>query len=336
VSYYTETINYSTRYKSRSKKSILIPVKKTTGIIFSVIKPAFSILSFALLLVIIPPTFASSYPVTPGNEAWRQLEQAETAFENGDLSKALVLAENARKIRRITSEWSENKLIAAYKPIIVQNQGTDLAVLRKIFLERENKNAIEIIDYSLTLHSAQYYDSNIKNVIDFWHDSANYPEADVITAAVYRQEGEYDLSRQYLENAWKYRDILDIPEQKYDILYDLAETAFSLNNNDLYEKSLLLILADDKDFSGMDQNKNRLSNGFVRSIKKGMSSDKLFLLYRHDSHFSLSALFKLAEYYQSVNQNDKALECSAFGCLTAATAMNNTLKNIKIPIHSPP
>jgi hypothetical protein len=273
--------------------------------------------------------FASTYPIVPGKEAWRQLEQAETAFENGELDKALILAENSRETRRISSEWSENKLIAAYKPIVVQREGTDLNTLRKIFEERQDKNAVEIIDYSLTLHPAEYYNFNIKNVITYWHNSSNYPEADIITAAVYRQEGEYDLSQHYLENAWKYRDLLDIPEQKYDILYDLADTAFLLKDNELYEKSLLLILSDDKDFSGTEKNQNRLSSGFVRAIKKGTGSDKLFILYRHDSPFGLSAMIKLSDYYQAVGQNDRALECSAFGCLTAITAMNNSLKQYK-------
>lgn len=329
MSYYSESINYSTRYKSHQKKSILVPAKKKVGTFFSIFKPAFSIISIAVLMMLVTPLFAvTTYPIKAGNEAWRALEKAELAYDNGNLGDALKYAKEAREIKRIGSEWCETKLINSCKPLVVQQKGVDINVLYNFFVEREDFEAVSILDRSLALHSIDYYNSDITEVISFWQKSSHYPETDVVIAMVYRDEGEYDLSKLYLENAWEYRELLYIPEEKYDILYNLAKTALLLKDNDLYEKTQLLILADDNDFSGLsdERTKNCLSSGIVRSIKKNMDSEKIFMLYRHSNKNGLDAMFNLSKYYQEYNENDKALECAAFGCVTAITLINNSVK----------
>ncbi|OJF77665.1 MAG: hypothetical protein BKP49_01420 [Treponema sp. CETP13] len=329
MSYYTESINYSTRYKSRQKESIMVPAKKTVGTFFSIIKPAFSVMSIALLFMIVTPMFATTtYPIKEGHEAWRSLEKAELAYDNGNLGEALKYAKEAREIRRVGSEWCETKLINSYKPLVVQQKGVDINVLYKVFLEREDLDAVDILDRSLALHSIDFYNSDITQVISFWQKSSHYPETDIVLAKVYRDEGEYDLSKQYLEKAWEYRELLYIPDEKYDILYDLAKTALLLKDDDLYEKSQLLILADDSDFSGLsgERTKNCLSSGIISSIKNKMSSEKLFMLYRHINRNGLNAMFNLSKYYQDLDENEKALECAAFGCITAITLINDSVE----------
>ncbi|HZK19784.1 MAG TPA: hypothetical protein VFC68_03555, partial [Treponemataceae bacterium] len=125
MSYYNKSINYFTRYKSQTKKQKLQPAKKLLKVFIAILKPALSILFFAFLLLSFTQLFATE-PIKAGEESWRYLETAKIAYDGGELGKALKLAEDARRSRRVFSEWAYTKLSAAYTPITAKRLGTDI------------------------------------------------------------------------------------------------------------------------------------------------------------------------------------------------------------------
>jgi len=92
------------------------------------------------------------------------------------------------------------------------------------------------------------------------------------------------------------------------------------------EERLLNILANDKYFN---------NKYFKNSMKKTINSqknnnnssamDKFFELYRADEYYSLKAYILLAEYYNSLEEYDKALELSGLAVITSFTKMYNVV-----------
>ena len=83
-------------------------------------------------------------------------------------------------------------------------------------------------------------------------------------------------------------DFLDIPAEKYEILYQMAYLAQQKNDNAEYEKYLLMILADDSLYY-----KNTVfCNAVMRTISSPAEKEplkKFFSLYRVDSSNYLRA-----------------------------------------------
>ena len=105
-------------------------------------------------------------------------------------------------------------------------------------------------------------------------------EAVHLMAKIYEFEGEYELSYSYYMDAWNNADILDIPESKYDILYDMANLCYNFNDYENCEKSLMLIIASDP-YYGNDGFTTALTN----SVQRGYSADKIFNLYDYFPSF---------------------------------------------------
>ena len=75
------------------------------------------------------------------------------------------------------------------------------------------------------------------------------------------ENGEYDIAIDYLEKAYMASDILSIPEEKYEILFSLAEIYEFQGDFNKMEEYLLLILSKEP----MYRNKNRI-NAILKSV----------------------------------------------------------------------
>ena len=109
-------------------------------------------------------------------------------------------------------------------------------------------------------------------------------------------------------------DVLDIPDEKYDILYMLADISRLENDFPKMEVRLLNILAEDTDYR--DSALKRSMLGTISSNKKD-SMEKFFNLYRADSYNSINAYNQLAEYYHDAGESKKALEFAALSSITS-------------------
>ena len=141
--------------------------------------------------------------------------------------------------RKKESQWYVDTLEQALKPMAVQNAGDNIDVVKKILIERNSTEAVKVINDVVTLKGANYFDNSIQAIIDYYKTFYIYPEADFLEAKIYRLEGEFELAKQFYIEAWKNSDKLDIPMEKYDILYELASLYKIQNNLADYEKTLL-------------------------------------------------------------------------------------------------
>ena len=268
-----------------------------------------------LFLLIGSFSFAVSYPLFQSSN--RTLEDAHSAFDSKDYGAALRLAEEAKIIRRQEVSECLEILDQALKPFAVRSAGDLITDVRSVLLKRDVFDAVELIDYLISIKGEKYFEGFISNMRAFIESKNIFPETGYLIARVYELEGEYDLAYSYFMDSWEHSDVLDIPDVKYDILYDMANLSYNFNHKDECEKALLLVLSSDPYFS---------DNAFMKSLKssvaRGYSADKLFGLFRTDCYRSLPAFYRLVELYVEQGREEEAFSIALIGVLTAFTRMN--------------
>ncbi|MCH5295577.1 MAG: hypothetical protein J1F14_06725 [Treponema sp.] len=277
---------------------------------------------FAVLLYY--PALSQSVPrsVTPGEEDWRFLEMAENAMEAGNYGGAVEYAEKARAARKQRCQWEIYTLERSLRLSSVRREADSLQDVIPVMEKNGLSSAAEIVRVHLDLRGADFYRNSLSGILEFENHLMLYPEVDYLIGRVYRMEGEYELSRQYLISAYEASDILEVPAQKYDILYDLADLYLDSGDSENFEKYMLLVMSDNEDY---------VSARFMRAIihiveeDKAGSVEKYFMLYRSGYTDTLRAMLSLAEFYSRSGETGRALRCSALGCTTALTKIEAAL-----------
>ena len=242
----------------------------------------------SITLLISSMAFAIDLPLF--HKSARLLEDAQFAFDSGEYGKALLLAEEAKLLRQKEATESLDALNVALHPQEVQNAGDNIHDVIAVLQSRDVYDVVNLIEYTTNVHNGTFFNGSITEIQEHLAAKKIFPEAAHLMARIYEFEGEYELSYSYYMDAWNNADILDIPESKYDILYDMANLSYNFNDYENCEKALMLIIASDP-YYGNDGFTTALTN----SVQRGYSADKIFNLYRADCYRSIPAFFRLTE-----------------------------------------
>lgn len=244
-------------------------------------------------------------------------------FDNLEYGKALKYAEDAILYRRQESDNELKILNNALTPKKVVDAGIEIENVLKVLNDRGEKESIRIINYYVRLKGIDFFDNSIENVRKYIDEIKTYPEAYKLIGDIYKLEGEYQFAEEYYNLALEHANILDIPDEKYEILYMLAQISKLQDNLPQMETRLLNILVDDPYFKD-----KALSNSMMGTIKtnKKTSMEKFFNLYRASSYYCLKAYSDLVEYYEQAGEIEKAFRLSALTVLTGFTRIYEILK----------
>lgn len=279
--------------------------------------------SFAFVLVLLFSLNSVAGQTAPrkvqkGQEAWRSFKKAQNAYESNDYSKAIEYAEEARTIRKQDAAWQTYVLENTLKKAKVRRAGDDLDRVVPELKELGFNDAIDIITSHTEKLGVDYFKNSYSKVFDYISVYSHYTEADYLLGKVYRLEGEFDVALRYMKEAYDCAVNLDVPMEKYDLLYDLASLSYDLGKYDDFEKYLLAIVVDNEYYS---------DKVFMRSLKRivDMDSqeavDKFFLLYRCENDLALKALIELSEIYRLVGESEKTLRCSSLASIIAVSKL---------------
>ena len=246
----------------------------------------------------------------------RILLEALTEYESNNFGTSLKLVEEAKEQRRQQSDWEYTTLQNSFKSFDVKKAGDNLNDITAVLLERQDYEAIELIKKYSVSRGADEIAGSKKNLLAYIKKNRQYPEADKLAGDIYKIEGEYELANKYYTEALKNAQILDVPDEKFDILYELADISYTLNNDDDYEKELLLIVAQDDSFK--DESLINAMKSTIASVKPDCV-EKFFKLYRSNNYRVLTAYANLSQFYETKNKMDKALICSSLCALTGFT-----------------
>lgn len=254
--------------------------------------------------------------------AYRVFEEAVVAFDAGLYGNALQLANKAKDLRHAEAEYETYVLENALSPRAVKRVGTDFRDVLAVLGERDEYEAIAIINRYLRRFGQDYFSHSVDRMVSWIKEKAVYPEADFLIGRIYQLEGEFDIALDFYERARKESAYLDIPEELFDILYAMADLAKQQKKGEVYEQTLLLILDNDPNFKD-----EVLLTALVRSIDYNTEKhvERFFMLFRCEPHHSLRALYELGNIYERNGEAEQALRCAALGTIEAFTHILGSL-----------
>ncbi|MGP1457955.1 MAG: hypothetical protein ACTTKL_01405 [Treponema sp.] len=239
--------------------------------------------------------------------------EAQIAFDAQDFGQALKLIELSKKARKERVDWELMTLKNSFKPAEVKYAGDSLVTIKSVLWGKQDYDAINIIDSYLRFYGTERFEDSARKLLAFIETQYPYPEADFMAGRIYRLEGEYAFAHKFYSQAYKDAAVLDVPDEKYDILYALADNARVQKKYEDYEKYLLLAVG-----LGDDYKNNTLLEAMVNTIQSPRADcmDKFFMLYRADNFRLLKAYYELAEYYSRAGDRLKTLRTAALCSLT--------------------
>lgn len=236
------------------------------------------------------------------------------AMDAQDYGKALQYSEEAILYRRQRIENQINSLKMSLSAKRVQAAGDHFTPVLNVLEQRGETETANIINYYITKKGQDYFEDSVTNLLKYLENSKDFPEAHKLIGDIYKIEGEYIFAEEYYLMALNKADVLDIPDEKYEILYMLADISRLQGDYEKMEVRLLNILAEDKNYH--DSALKRSMQQTIRRNKKD-SMEKFFNLYRADSYRCINAYNQLAQYYHDAGEKDKALEFAALATITS-------------------
>ncbi|MBQ1628380.1 MAG: hypothetical protein II098_04375 [Treponema sp.] len=276
---------------------------------------------FFIILFFFSLVYAQSKPEAFDDDI-KIFMQAKISFNSNEFNDSLHYAELAKQNRKNKISSQSILLENSFKPAEVKYAGDSISTSLKILEERQDYDAIQIINWYQKIKGSDFFNDSKKNLLDYIKSLAAFPEADFLIGKIYKVEGEYDIAVKYFNVALENAKNLDIPDEKYDILYELANLYSIQGKTEQYEKYLLLILAQDTVFQDrvlIDAMKKTISNESKNCL------EKFFQLYRIKNANTLKAYFEIADYYRK-NNSPKALEASMIGVLTAFSKIDSVFQ----------
>lgn len=273
--------------------------------------------AFVILFSIFNLTlFAQNYISSKGVVA---LRNAKNAYEAKEYGKALKYAEDAIYYRKTQSTDDYELIQNSLSSRQVKMAGDDIEEIIKVLNERDEYDCINTIKFYTNKKEC---DNSISKVLEYIKSQEDYPEAEKLIGDIYKLEGEYDFAEEYYLKALANSAVLDIPDERYEIIYLLADISRLRNDYEKMEIRLLNII-------GKEQ--NNLNMILARSMKNTIARnnedaiEKFFQMYRADDYYSLKAYCKLADYYLSIGQLEKAFDYSALSVITGFTKTFNVI-----------
>ena len=256
-------------------------------------------------------------------ESWQYLMNAEREFDKKNYSLSMRLAQDAVSKRIEESETNFTILTNAITPYQVRKVGDNINDVLDILKERQEYDAIKIINFYTTKMGYEYFSSSIKKLSEYISNYREYPEAYFLIAKIYHIEGEFDMALTYLEKARANSFLLEIPQNENDILFLMSEIAEYKKDIPMQEKALILIAKNSGDFQ-----KEILKKAIIRTSKstKDDNSSRFFKLYRVDAVSCVNSYNKLSHIYLDSKKYEDAYLTSAYSVLICFTHLNSLLE----------
>ena len=268
--------------------------------------------------------FAIEYLQGSQDKAWHLMEMAKISIERKEFGNALVYVERALEVHTTTYKNKYEYLKNALKPYQVRRAGDDIDEVYKVFKERDNYDACKIMDEVFLLHPSVTFDFSMQRFMDYLKERIAFPEADYITGRIYSIQGEYKQAMVYYEKAYKKVNLLEIPDERFSIIYAIADTAGLLGMHDMQEKYLLLVITEDPTFGSTILESKKLK-AMLGSLTKEKTTDKFFRLYRVNKEIALKAYNDLSRLYLEAGNPKRSLATSALAANIAITTLSDML-----------
>lgn len=287
----------------------------------------------AIYIVMITLFFNLYFPVSPQDtekekdKTWHLLEMGKLKMEKGEFGEALHYANIAREVHKNQIEKKYKSLFNSLKPKQVKYAGDDIFDVYAVLKDREDYDACAILDDIFLTHPPVFFDQSISKLMTWLEKKTAFPETDFLTGQIYSAEGEYGQALHYYKLAWDYRLFLEIPDARFNIIYELADTSKLLHKYDDQEKYLLLVLTEDSIY-GTTNLESPTLQAMIKTLTTEKTAEKFFLLYRHHNSIALKAYMDLTEIYLQAGNTGRALTAAALAANIAVTNLDEAVSKV--------
>ncbi|MGP1438614.1 MAG: hypothetical protein ACTTKH_06035 [Treponema sp.] len=269
--------------------------------------------------------FAIEYLQGSTDKAWHLIETAKIAIERKEFGNALLYVERAVEVHTQAYKKDYEYLKNALKPRQVKKAGDDISEVYKALKERDDYDACKIMDTVFLLRPPVFFDFSISRFMSYLKEKVAFPEADYITGNIYSIQDEYTQAMFYYERAYSKVHLLEIPDERFSIIYSIADVAGLLGKHDMQEKYLLLVLTEDPTFGSTVLESSKLK-AMLNTIIKEKTTDKFFRLYRVNKEIALKAYRDLSRIYIEAGNTKRSLTTSALAASIALTSLSQMLE----------
>mgnify|MGYP007069974171 CR=1 FL=1 len=136
----------------------------------------------AIILSALGGILSAQHPVKPktSEQSWRVLAKAQVAFDKGDYGDAIALCEEAKKSRDRELEWNRYVMENTLNSPEVKRKGPFISDLIPVLKEREDFDALEIINYWIGKRGSEYFDNSLPKLYEYLMRLSEYPECDFL------------------------------------------------------------------------------------------------------------------------------------------------------------
>lgn len=280
---------------------------------------------FCLINLFMPCISADSRTKGTEDKTWHLLESAKIKMEEKEFGEALLMANKAAELHKKKNSYQYNYLFGALKPSQVKKTGDNLFDVYHTFELREDFDACKILDEIFLTHPPVFFNKSVSALMKWLKEKAAFPDGDYITGKIYFAQGEYLHALSYFEKAWENRNFLEVPEERFNIIYSIADCAKILQKYDLQEKYLLLVLTEDSAY-GTTGEEGTVLKAMLHTIAKEKNTAKFFKLYRNENMTALKAYKDLTEIYMQAENTKRALSAAALAANIALTGLSAYLE----------
>ncbi len=273
-------------------------------------------------------TAQAGMPAVAGTEpSWLSFERGKRLYVSKDFGNALLAFDNAIEYRRVafarakerllvvletkTAKKIEGKLSALldafatedflaseYKKMLKSTNGMLRPLIKLLKTERiseSHRAFLEVLELVLQYRPLESLSDSLGALKNSVEELSLYPEAEYWKGRVFLIEGELAITIQQYLRAFEMRGSLEIPEDRYMILYSLAEIYATSKDYLAWENTMKRILMDDK-LAGEPAIDPFLRDAMLATLSSA-GLDRFMTLYRMQPSFSLKANFEIAAYY---------------------------------------
>ncbi len=268
----------------------------------------------------------SAHAQIPSSKVHVLLDEARVSLERGEFGASLAACERARALHRTEIEGHLGSIENAVRPAAVKNAGDDIALVRETLASRGETEAVAALDLMLASSSGKVTGKGLGALLDWARGRVVLPEADILSGSVYEAEGEYAMASRLYLSAWDNRAFLDIPDERFTVLYALSDLARRARDPVGREKYLLAVLSEDSLFGKPGEESPSLK-AMIKTLEGSRDTGKLFSLYRHRAYFALKAYQDLSSFYflDSKGRVESALSVSLLASIVTLSALEDVL-----------
>jgi tetratricopeptide (TPR) repeat protein len=204
-------------------------------------------------------------------------------------------------------------LLSFFTALLLPAQGAENPPAPAWFVYEKGRESFRNGDFGEALKAVKHLTENFGEI----------PEAHFLQARIYEQEGEYALSEKFYKRALELRRRLYVLEDRYSILYHLADIHHLQKRYRDYEGTLLEILQDHEIFAA--PRFSRLRDSLIKTLAND-GFNGMVVLYRVPHGFAQRAHREIGVLYCRTGRTYQAVLHLALATLSVISSLAEELK----------